>query len=209
MVDSRAWETLPEWLEALERQGLRLLSIWVSRDVAAAGGVDDRLSHAIKQLAGHGTIVELALRSGSEHDKPSSPRADGRAAELVHRIADVAASQGLRVALYPHTHDWLERVEDAVRLAMRVNRENVGVTFNLHHWLCTDGEQLDARLHLALAQGVECFHQRGDRRGARDGVIETLDRGAYDVAGFLAAVERLGYAGPLSLQGWGRARGCV
>ena len=141
-------------------------------------------------------------RSSSAHDEPSSSRADARAAGVIHGVAEIAAKNSLCVALYPHANFWLERVEDSVRLAMHVNRENVGVTFNLFHWLCTDGHELDARLQLALPRAWNVSINGCTVRGPRDGTIETLDQGSYNVEPFLAAVERLGYTGPISLQGW-------
>ena len=56
-----------------------------------------------------------------------------RAEEIVREVAAMAEEAGLRVALYPHHGFWVERVEDAVRIAKKVNSKNLGVTFNLCH----------------------------------------------------------------------------
>ena len=58
----------------------------------------------------------------------------------------MAEEAQVRIALYPHAGFWVERVEDAVRLAARVDRKNLGVTFNLCHWLKVDGRNLDTSL---------------------------------------------------------------
>src|SRR5690606_7916459 len=58
----------------------------------------------------------------------------------VREIADHASALGVKVSLYPHTGFWLERFPDAVRVANGVDRENVGVTFNLCHWLKVEGD---------------------------------------------------------------------
>jgi sugar phosphate isomerase/epimerase len=200
--DDQAWSDLPVLVQSLDAHGLQLLGIWTSADVAT-GTFDPRLAEAIKLLAGRPAVIELALNSSSEHDKPSAPRADARAAELVHKVATLAAAAGLRVALYPHANSWLERVEDAVRLGMRVNRPEVGMTFNLYHWLYTDGTELEARLQLALPRMWNVTVNGTTRRGERDWTIEPLDQGKFDPFYFLGALARTGYAGPIALQGYG------
>ena len=59
------------------------------------------------------------------------------------------ATNGVRVALYPHTGFWVERVDDGTRLARAVDRPNLGTTFNLCHWLKVDGQDLEKRLEEA------------------------------------------------------------
>jgi sugar phosphate isomerase/epimerase len=39
-----------------------------------------------------------------------------------------------------------------------------------------------------------------DHEGDWDRLIQTLDRGAFDVKGFLSAIRSLGYKGPVALQ---------
>lgn len=200
--DDQAWSDLPELVRQLDAHGLGLLSIWVGFDVAT-GQIDARLPEAIKLLAGRPTLLEVALGSSSEHDKPSAPRADGRAVELLNKLAAMAAPAGLRIALYPHANFLMERVEDAVRLAMRANRPELGVTFNLYHWLCVDGAELDARLQLALPRLWNVTINGSTRRGERDCTIEPLGRGSFDTFHFLGALARTGYSGPIALQGYG------
>ena len=66
---------------------------------------------------------------------------------IFREIADVAARSGLRVALYPHKGSYVERVEDAVRLAKKIDRKNLGVSFNLCHFLWVDdAKNLELRL---------------------------------------------------------------
>lgn len=200
--DDRSWADMPALLAALDAQGLALSGIYASVDVAQ-GQIDPRLSGVLDMLAGRPALLELSMNSSGEHDKPSSPRADTRAADVVNRLADLTRQRGLRLSLYPHVNCWLERLEDAVRLLMRVNRDDVGVTFNLFHWLYADGQDLPARLELALPRLQNVTINGTTSRGPRDCTIEPLDLGTFDLFAFLGAIARTGYAGPMSLQGYG------
>lgn len=68
------------------------------------------------------------------------------AVQALREISGYAKDAGLRVALYPHTGFFVQSVEDAVLLAEKVNCKNLGVTFNLRHWLMVDGKDLAASL---------------------------------------------------------------
>jgi sugar phosphate isomerase/epimerase len=201
MIDARAWDELPEVLRELDRHGLRLFSTWINLDVSEPKETP-RLPELVRLLHGRQALVEVALHSRSEHDAPSAPRADARAIEAIRSV--LAATQGsdVRVTLYPHVNFWLERVEDAVRLGMRLNRPELGMTFNLFHWLATDGQDLDARLQLVLPRLLAVTICGATLRGPRDATIEPLDRGSFDGFYFLASLARVGYTGPIGLQGW-------
>lgn len=201
LVDERAWDELPEVILQLDRHGLRLFSVWVNLDVSGEA-LPARLGEVVKLLSGRQAMLAVALSSKSEHDAPSAPRADGRALDVIRGVLDLTRGGDVRVTLYPHASFWLERVEDAVRLGMRLNRPELGVTFNLFHWLVTDGRELDARLQLALPRMWDVTICGATVRGPRDGAIETLDRGAFDLFHFLSALAATGYDGPIGVQGW-------
>ena len=55
------------------------------------------------------------------------------------------------MALYPHMGMYVARVEDALRLAKKIDRKNVGVSFNLCHFLKLDDEKnVERRLKEAM-----------------------------------------------------------
>ena len=127
-----------ERLKALDARGLKLYQIYMRVNIdPKKRKYDPRLKEVLKLLKGRPTQLAL-LVSGM---KPSAQAGDARAVEIIREIADLAQPFGVRVALYPHTGDWLERVEDAVRVAGKVDRTNVGVMFNLCHWLKVDDEK--------------------------------------------------------------------
>jgi sugar phosphate isomerase/epimerase len=141
----------------------------------------------------------------SRAHKPSTQEGDGRAVEIIREIADMAAEAKVRVALYPHHGFWLERVEDAVRIAEKVNRPNVGVTFNLCHWLRVDDEKnLKPLLRLSMPR-LFVVTINGADSGGKDWkqLIQTLDQGSFDLPGFLKTLKDCGYTGPIGFQGYG------
>ena len=197
-------DNLSEMLDELDKNGLKLFAVytgaWLDTDKEK---YEPRLREAIKLLKGRGTILWLFIQS-SQH-KLSSPEGDPRAVEIVREIADMADESGLKVALYPHTNFWLERVEDAIRVAEKVNRKNVGVTFNLCHWLMVDKEEsMEAQLKLAMPY-LYVVTINGADSGGKDWttLIQTLDRGTFDIHKFLKTLKALGYTGPIGLQHYG------
>ena len=94
---------------------------------------DSRLEGSMAALKGRDTVLWLPI--DSQDYAKSSPDGDAVAVAGMRRLADLAASNGVRVALYPHTSFWLERVHDTVRVAKKVDRRNLSVTFNLCHCL--------------------------------------------------------------------------
>jgi sugar phosphate isomerase/epimerase len=139
--------------------------------------------------------------------KPADVSRDPRAVELLREIADSAKDSGLRLALYPHTGDWLERLEDALRVAEKVERPNVGVMFNLCHWLRVEKQrdyrpllkQARPRLFAVSINGADEF----DAQPGWDRYIQPLGRGSFDMYTFLKTLRQLGYRGPIGLQCYG------
>ncbi len=198
-------EGLPEMVAALDRHKLELFAVYLPANIdSGEPKYDPQLKKIVRLLKGRETVVWIYVRS--KKLKPSTVEGDARAVEIIREIADLAQASGLRVSLYPHVWFWLERVEDAVRLAKKVDRKNVGVTFNLCHWLILDDEKtLKSRLELAKPY-LSVVTINGTSRdvsvSSRDGWIQTLDRGTYDVYKFLETLNATGYTGPVGLQCW-------
>jgi sugar phosphate isomerase/epimerase len=105
-------------------------------------------------------------------------------------------------------NDWLERLSDAGRVARKVNRPNVGVMFNLCHWLKVEDEkdlrpQLQAVRERLFAVSINGSDRGDDIRAGTGGWILPLDQGAFDRAGFLRTLRDLDYRGPIGLQCYG------
>ena len=171
-----------------------------------------KLRHWLEVMRGCDTVLWLALNKVMRADgnayAVSSPEADAFVVGQVRAIADAAKASGVRVALYPHTGFWLARVEDAMRVADQVNRPDVGVTFNLCHWLKVEGAERDPvpvlraalpRLMFITISGADMGETR---TMAWDRLIQPLDSGSYDLRGFVRQFRAVGYSGPVGFQGY-------
>ncbi len=159
----------------------------------------------IDALAGSGALVWIHI--GSPDYGKSSPDGDAIAVAGLREVAAYAAARKLRVALYPHVGDWTERIQDCIRVAAKAGRRNLGVTFNLCHCLQLGDE---ANVSELLGQAMPHLFMvtiNGADAGAGgrgwDRLIQTLDRGTYDVGIVLRRLQDLHYAGPIGLQGYG------
>jgi len=197
-------QNVPEMLKALDDQGLKMFALYVGINVDPdQPPYDPKLKDVVHALEGRDTILWLHVLS--KKYKPSATGGDDRAVTIIREIADLAAKAHLRVALYPHVGFYVARVEDAVRLARKVQRPNVGVTFNLCHWLSLDhGQNMEPLLRLAMPHLMLVTINGADSEGPGwDRLIQVLGRGDFDVYGFLKTLRKLGYTGPVGLQGYG------
>jgi sugar phosphate isomerase/epimerase len=156
------------------------------------------IENSIKSLAGRKATIWLAITS-DVHQK-SAVSGDEQAVAIINRIADAANKNGVSIALYPHENFWLEKVEDAVRIAEKSNRRNVGIIFNLYHWLKTDNP---SNMQTILAKASPYLLVVTINGTTEAGSIETLDKGTFDLYKFLKALKQVGFTGPIGLQGYG------
>jgi sugar phosphate isomerase/epimerase len=197
-------ENIPERLKTLDAAGLKLFQITITVNIAPGKqAYKPQLKEVMPLLKGRG-VQFLLIMNGM---KPSDPAGDARAVEIVREIADLASGAGAQVLLYPHSNMWLETVDDSVRLAEKVDRPNVGVMFNLCHWLHVSKDRnyepllvkAMPRLWAVSINGADEFDAKGDWGH----YIQPLGRGSFDVLTLLRTLRRLGFTGPIGLQCYG------
>jgi sugar phosphate isomerase/epimerase len=195
---------LADLLKELEERDLQLYAVYTGINIDPdAQPYDPALKDAMKALEGRNVILWLFAQSKTH--KLSAESGDARAVEILRELADAAARHKVRISLYPHHAFWLETVEDAVRIAEKVDRPNVGVTFNLCHWLRVS-ENRDAKAVIERAMPrLSVVSINGADTDGRDWktLIQTLDRGTFDMRGFLETLRDAGYTGPIGFQGYG------
>ena len=192
-------------LQTLDAHELRLFQIYLRVSIAPDNPpYDPRLRETLPLLKDQDVMLAL-LMTGLP---PSDLAGDDRAVQIVRQIADMAAEHSVRVALYPHSGDWLERVEDANRIVRKVDRPNVGVMFNLCHWLKVDNEEnlrpllVSVMPHL-FAVSINGTDRAAEIRAGTGNWLQPLDSGSFDVGAFLETLRELGYRGPVGLQCYG------
>jgi sugar phosphate isomerase/epimerase len=190
-----------------EARGLKMFAIYCSATVNAEGQLKPSplIEPIMDALRGHDTIVWLHIGGrGPRIDEltPSSP-----VVEQLRALAARAERNGLGIAVYPHVGDWTERLSDAVGLARLVDRKNFGVTFNLCHSLAMGDEQRIPRLLEDAAPFLMTVTINGADTNVKgpqwNRLIQTLDRGSYDVGIVLRTLEKIRFRGPIGLQGYG------
>jgi sugar phosphate isomerase/epimerase len=200
------FDNVRERLQTLDDAGLKLFQIYTQLNVGSSANppYDPRLRDVLPLLRGRGTTLGVLTAGG----KPSDEALDLRAVELLREMASSAEPHGVRLALYPHVKNWLERVEDAVRVAAKTDRPNVGVMFNLCHWLKVGDETrlkplLRAAMPHLLAVSINGTDTGAEIRSGKGNWIQPLDSGSFDICGFLQTLHDMGYAGPIGLQCYG------
>jgi sugar phosphate isomerase/epimerase len=193
---------IPAMLAALDAHGLKMYSTYVRVNLQPdQAPYDPGLPEAIEQLKGRGTALWLHV-----HGDPSPEHGlDDRAVQVLREIADLAEASELPVVLYPHTGFYVATAADAVRLVKQVDRDNVGASFNLCHFL---KQHPPDQMAACLEQAMPCLFlvsingaDAGDTQAMGwDRLIQTLDRGSYKVTQVLEQLNEGGYRGPVGLQ---------
>ena len=193
---------LQQWLVALDQNRLKMFALYLQLRLDDVPASLASVKEATAALHGRDTLVWLYVTD--TRGVPFDTNDDAVAVQALREISGYAKDAGLRVALYPHTGFFVQRVEDAVRLAEKVNRKNLGVTFNLCHWLMVDGKDLAASLKAAQPY-LFCVTINGADAGGTSWkeLIRPLDRGTYDVSQVLRLLRRMKYTGPIGLQHYG------
>jgi len=200
-------------LPAVTARGLKFFNAYHVLELnPASPAPNDQLRAWLVAMRGKDTALWLAINKVTRPDgkpyAPSATEADDYVIGQIRAIADVAKANGVRVALYPHTAFWLARVDDALRVAGKLDRPDIGVTFNLCHWLKVEGAEVDPvpvlraalpRLMFVSISGADT----GDTRAMGwDRLIQPLDAGTYDLGAFVRTLKRVGYTGPVGFQGY-------
>jgi hypothetical protein len=198
-------DQVEERIKTLDAAGLKLFQITMAVEVTPGktpydGNLFQDVCAAIR---GRGVQFCLLLNGM----KPSDPAVDPHAVDILRAMSEQAKDSGAQLLLYPHQGSWVERLEDAIRVADEVDRPNVGVMFNLCHWLRVDpGRDYRPLLKRALPRlwavsinGADEF----DEKPGWERYIQPLDKGSFDVGKLLKTLKELGYQGPIGLQCYG------
>jgi len=197
-------DQIPEMLAALDAEGLKMFNVYVGVEIGGTNRVaPENVLRVLGQLKGRETTLWLYVTS-KRFTKASDEAGDADAVAMLRDIADRAQQAGLKVSLYPHTWFWMERVQDAVRLVRKVNRLNLGVTFNLCHCIKVgDAGRTNELLEQAKPYLTFVTVNGADAEGGWDRLIQPLGQGTFDVAAVLKTLRAMDYRGPVGLQHYG------
>ncbi len=188
-------------LTVYDEAGIQLASLYVGSSISPERTIyPDDLRQAIKDLKGRDTLIELNIQGRMKEEE-----GDQVAVPMVQEIADLARASGLKVALYPHAGFYVDTLSDGLRIATKSGRDNVGVMFNLCHFLKVEpNSDLEETIRTA---GDRLFQVSisGANEGGRswNALIQPLDEGTFNQAKLLKILKGIGYTGPVGLQCYG------
>ncbi|MSQ94197.1 MAG: hypothetical protein EXR98_06535 [Gemmataceae bacterium] len=193
--------------ERAEKRGLKMFAIYCQAKVTPEGKLTHSpdLTKLMEALKGRGTIVWLHI--GGKGPAFDSLTEKSPLVKTLRDLADVAATNDLRIAVYPHVGEWTAHFADATKLAKIVNHKRFGVTFNLCHCLAMGDEERilglldDAKsvLFTATINGADS----GVKGGQWNRLIQTLEKGTYDTRIVLRKLKQIEFDGPIGFQGYG------
>jgi sugar phosphate isomerase/epimerase len=170
--------------------------------------LDPRIKKYIAQLKGTQTIISPFILKSTK--SISTQMADSLTIARVSQIADWANKAKLQVAIYPHYSFYVERTQHAFDLAKRINKKNVGLSFNLCHWLATtnESERKNLKNHLiSIKSKVKMLTICGandvvtSKKNIWDDYILPLGTGGFDTKGLVKMmVGELKYKGAIGVQ---------
>lgn len=213
-MEKSGLDGLEETLKAFDDHGLQIYTIYINIDLDNPDQpYDSRLEDAFKMLKGRPTMPWFNITS--KKYKPSTEENDPLAVSILQKIADMAHQYGIKVMIYPHVGFWVESVDDALRVAEKVNRRNLGITFNLCHFLADQGTNADATFIPTVEKAMPYLFAIS-LNGADQPTeaimrssnlwkyfIQPLGDGNYNTLQYLNAFVSRGFKGPIGLQCYG------
>lgn len=213
-VEKSGTEGFFEMQKEFEKQGLKIFTNYIKVDLDnEEQPYDPELLNLFKLMEGKNTMVWLYLVSNKY--KPSTSENDSRAVKILRELAQKANKYGVKIMVYPHLNFWVENAEDAIRICEKVDRKNVGMTFNLCHFLAySHREGIDPLLafpdlaqkaypHLFAISLNGADINPKDEKYIWDSFIKPLGEGNYDTYSYLKTFLKLGFDGPVGLQTYG------
>ncbi len=196
-------EELDKNLRTLDEAGLELDLVYTAVTLdPQKPAYDPRVPESLARLKGRPVTVSVLFHGLP----PGDPQGMEPAVKVLRELADLAAQSNLRISIYHHVSDWTESLPFALQVVEKADRPNVGVNFNLCHWLKIDGDKDYQAVLRENASRIFAVTINGAQLGATDwtgGLIQPLDRGDFDNRRLLAVLKEIGYTGPVGLMCYG------
>ena len=193
-----------EFRKALDRVGLAMPEIYIELNIdQGIASKDSLLKKIIRDSKGRNLLITLPIVS--KQYKNNSEVGDVKLVEMLTPLADYAASYQVNLAIYPHYSLYCESIQHAVKIATMAARPNIGIVFNLCHFLKVEGE---AQIEEALTQSMPhlmmvsiCGADAGDTKNMDwNRLIQPLGAGSFDTYRFVKLLKDKGYQGRIGLQ---------
>lgn len=210
-MEKNGLDNFAEVQSELDRQGLKLYTVYVNVNLDPnKPAYDARLPEVVRSLKGRDTMLWLNITSRDKTFASSDRAGDRVALPLLHEIADMASASDLRIMLYPHARFWLETVPHSIDLVKAVKRPNIGLTFNLVHWLALTKPEDEKQLKSLLKQAKPYLYavslngatnnEEDKTNQAWTKLIQPLGQGTFDTRALVRMLREINFKGPIGLQ---------
>ncbi|MEM1210925.1 MAG: TIM barrel protein [Planctomycetota bacterium] len=192
--------------EHRQRTGIGVASILTHLNLAAPDAEGQPPITEVMDMLEPGDTHEMGITMGWQVDQ-SDPRHDDRAIEILRGYLEHAEARDLTISLYPHFGFWLERAQDAVRLARKIDHPRLRASFCGFHWYLVDGGDPTDTLHEA-APWLGLVNVCGSRptpeghRFPLPYTIEPVGEGDFPLDAIIRALRDIEYQRPVGFQGY-------
>jgi len=199
-ICTRPQNATPEFFAAMDGHGIKVAASYISLPVMEGGAeIPAKIEEHMRNLKGRGTIVWLTLSN--------SKATDQAAVATIRKFCDHAAGLGLEVVLYPHVGFKTNTAAECERLRKLAERPNLGISFNLCHFICQeDSTGLEATLkavapHLKIVQ-IHGADELPPGNPDWPRLVQPLGQGGFDISRVMRTLDEIGYQGPVNLQSY-------
>jgi sugar phosphate isomerase/epimerase len=198
---------------ALDEVGLKMPEIYFGMTLSDESKIsyDKQLKKIIKNSKGRNLLVALTLGTESKMDR--NQKCDDLFVAGITELAEFASKFEVKIAIYPHVNNYCEWLDHAVSISRKVNRENVGVIFNLCHLFKVEGaEGWESKILMALPDLFMVSINGTDSGDTQnmdwDQLIQPLGEGEFDTYNVVKLLKDNGYNGLFGLQCYNIDRDC-
>ncbi|VGO17792.1 hypothetical protein PDESU_06394 [Pontiella desulfatans] len=186
----------PELLEAFDRHGVKIMASYVTL-APDPDKFPGNLEQHFMQLQGRGTLVWLGISNAKANETP--------AVETIRKTCDLAKKYGLEVVLYPHINFRTDTVERTAHLMKLAGRDNLGISFNVCHFLAQSPDGKLEETIQSIAPNLKLVQVSGanmipEPKSDWNQLILPLGEGDFDMKRVFKTLDEVGYAGPVNLQ---------
>jgi sugar phosphate isomerase/epimerase len=215
-MEKEGLDGIDELIASLNSSKLHLYTIYVNINIDSGLAVyDQRLPQLLKKIEDDKTMLAINITSNHKtyHSYPDS--GDSLVIAAVRQLADMASATHTKIVLYPHMWFWLDDFVTGVSLVKKIDRKNVGIIFNLPHFLAKATTRQQTHLYAILktaqpylfavsicgATPLSAPEKKNIEIGKIwDRLIQPLGEGTFDNKKLLRYLKRLNFSGPVGLQ---------
>jgi len=196
-ICTRPQHATEQLFAAFDKHGLKVMATYVVLKAKPNDcPVPQQIIDHINSLKGRNTIIWLGVTGKTTDDV---------ALAAIGKVADLAKANGLQTVLYPHVGFYTDTVKNCLRLVKKANRPDLGLSFNVCHFLKQNAHtELEATIraaapHIKLVQ-INGAVRNENRKAGWDQLIQPLGQGNFDLMRVLRTLRQVGYNGPYNLQ---------